>query len=259
VAAAGYLDEIEQRIRALRGQLNAIEQAAAVCAGAIAAGGLVHVFGAGHSRMSAEEAYPRIGGVAGFQPVVELAITFFHGVVGPNGLNQALFLERVPEYGRVIFEALHAEPRDATIIISNSAVEPVIIDFATAARQAGLPIVAVTSLEYSARASAQRGGATRLADLADTVIDNGVPVGDALVHLPGLKEPVGPSSSVLSLSVINAIAVETAAKLLERGVDPMVFSTTHLAGEGAKARYDDCVASYRDRLWRRPAPGQAAG
>ncbi|MFV2064165.1 MAG: sugar isomerase domain-containing protein, partial [Chloroflexota bacterium] len=191
-----YLDEIIPLLEDLRAQGPAIERAATVCADAIGGGGVVHVFGAGHSRMMAEEAYPRIGAVAGFRPVVELAITFFHNVVGPNGLRQTLFLERVPGYGKLIFDELAARPGDAAIVFSSSGVEVIILDFVDAARAAGLPVVGVTSLEYSARTSSERGGARRLADVADVVIDNGVPVGDALVVVPDLDERVAPSASI---------------------------------------------------------------
>jgi uncharacterized phosphosugar-binding protein len=248
--AGRYLDEILPRLERLRAQGPAIERAAAVCADAIAAGGVVHVFGAGHSRMMAEEAYPRIGAVAGFRPVVELAVTFFHDVVGPNGLRQALFLERVPGYGRVIFEELIARPGDATIVFSSSGVEAIIMDYVDAAKAAGLPVVGVTSLEYSARTSAERGGARRLADVADVAIDNGVPVGDALVTVPGLEERVAPSASILNLTVMDEITAATALLLAERGTPPVVFASPHLQGaERSRERLDESLREFRRRVW----------
>ena len=151
-----YLDQLIPRLEKLRSQSEAIERAAALCADAIGGDGVVHVFGAGHSRMMAEEAYPRIGAVAGFRPVVELAVTFFHDVVGPNGLEQALFLERAPGYGTVIFNELAARPGDATIVFSSSGVEAIIMDYVDAAQSAGIKVIGVTSFEYSAQTSAER-------------------------------------------------------------------------------------------------------
>jgi uncharacterized phosphosugar-binding protein len=251
-SAASYLNEVTHRLTALHGQLEQIEAAAAICAETIAAGKLVHVFGAGHSHMACEEAYPRMGGVVGFNPVVELAVSHFTPVIGPNGLRQALFLERVPGYGRVIFESLEAEPEDATIVFSNSGVEHIIIDYTRAAKEAGLKVIAVTSLEYSGLAAAERGDAVRHADLADVVIDNGVPPGDAVARYDEFPYRVGPASSILSLAVMNAVSVATAAGLLARGVEPMVFASTHLKGvPGGMQRFEDCVAAFRDRVQRR--------
>src|SRR5947209_16657350 len=94
MTATSYLHKIRELIDRLEERAGVIEQAASMCAECIAGGNVVHVFGAGHSRMAAEEAYPRIGGLVGFHPVVELAITYFHPVTGANGLRQTMFLER---------------------------------------------------------------------------------------------------------------------------------------------------------------------
>jgi len=250
MATGRYLDAILPRLERLREQGPRIEAAAEACAEAIAAGGVVHVFGAGHSRMMAEEAYPRIGAVGGFRPVVELAVTYFHQVVGPNGLRQTLFLERVPGYGRLIFEELGALSGDVALVFSSSGVEPIIVDFVEAARAAGCSVVGVTSFAYSAATSAERGGATRLADIADIAIDNGVPVGDALVDVTGVAERVAPSASILNLAVMDEIAVATAESLVRRGSPPIVFASPHLAGEAAsRERMDASLADFRRRVW----------
>lgn len=250
MSAGRYLDQIIPRLEQLRRQAPAIEAAAGVCADAIAAGRVVHVFGAGHSRMMAEEAYPRIGAVGGFRPVVELAITFFHQVVGPNGLRQTLFLERVPGYGSLIFEELGARPGDAVIVFSSSGVEAIILDFVTSAMDLGLPVVGVTSFEYSAQASRERGGAPRLAEMATVAIDNGVPIGDAVVEVAGVTERVAPSASILNLAVMDEIAVATAEELVRRGVAPIVFSSPHLAGaEASEARMAESLDDHRRRVW----------
>lgn len=245
-----YLDGITRRLALLEDQSEAIAKAGVLCSEHIAAGRLVHVFGAGHSRMMCEEAYPRIGAVVGFHPIVELAVTYFTPVVGGNGLRQALFLERVPGYGRVILEESVAAPGDAVIVFSSSGVEHIIMDFVDAAQEQGLPVIGVTSLEYSATAAEERGGARRLADVADLVIDNHVPAGDAIVDLEGLTERVGPSASILNLAVMNSIAAATAQALLERGEEPMVFASPHLVGEErSRERFDSCLAEFQTRVW----------
>jgi uncharacterized phosphosugar-binding protein len=246
MSAATYLNLIQSRLADLARDASKIQTAADLCTKTIGAGGVVHVFGAGHSRMMCEEAYPRIGAVVGFHPVVELAVTYFTPTVGGSGLRQALFLERVPGYGRVIFEEIGARDGDAVLIFSSSGVEHIIMDFFDAAKSRRLPVIAVTSLEYSAVASKERGAARRLADVADIVIDNHVPVGDALVTHEGLRERTGASASILNLAVMDAITSGTASSLLKAGIQPRVFASPHLQGaEYSQQRMDECLAAYR--------------
>ncbi len=75
----------------------AIEQASQwLSAEAIAADGLVHLFGTGDSRIPVEEMFPRYGSYPGFNPMVELSMTFHTQIVGLNGQRQAMFIERTP-------------------------------------------------------------------------------------------------------------------------------------------------------------------
>ena len=85
-------------------QTAAIDDASRIFADSIAADGLVHVFGSGHSRMNTEEMFPRIGSYPGFHPVAELALSNHVGVVGPNGLRQAMYLEKVPGFARIVLQ-----------------------------------------------------------------------------------------------------------------------------------------------------------
>lgn len=254
-ATQRYMTTVIQLLELLaHKEASGLERASEWCAEAIAAGNVVHVFGAGHSRMPAEEAYPRIGAVVGFRPVVELPLTYFHEVTGANGLDQALFLERVPGYGRVIFNGMQAQPGDVLIVFSSSGVEHVIVDLAEATREHGVRLIGVTSQAYSTAAAERRGGTTRLADLADLVIDNHAPVGDALVEIDGLGERVGASSSVLNLAIMDAITSGTAEQLAARGVTPYVFASPHLVGDDqAAARFQECIDAFerhvRHRGW----------
>src|SRR5438477_3223486 len=105
-AALQYLDAARQIVaRIATKQFANILEAADICSGSIAAGGWVHLFGTGHSRMAVEEMFPRIGSLVGFHPIAELSLTSFHNVVGANGLRQALFLEKVEGLGEVILSS----------------------------------------------------------------------------------------------------------------------------------------------------------
>ena len=109
LAAATVLLE---RLAASQGE--AIETASRWCADAIAADGLVHLFGTGHSRIPVEEMFPRYGSYPGFNPMVELSMTFHTQIVGSNGQRQAMFIERTPGLAEVILSnfTLRAERPD---------------------------------------------------------------------------------------------------------------------------------------------------
>src|SRR5512133_3276818 len=115
-AASRYLTigtEIVQKIAAT--QLPAIEQAAQICSNTIAQDGLVFCWGGGHSRMSVEEMFPRIGSYPGFYPMVELALTFYTNFIGADGMSQSFFLERQEKYAEAILANYEFGPYDSMI------------------------------------------------------------------------------------------------------------------------------------------------
>jgi uncharacterized phosphosugar-binding protein len=230
-------------------QGEAIDAAAAACAGSIAGGGIAWVFGAGHSAIMGLEAYPRIGGVLGFVPIVELSLLYFSNVVGSGGLDQVIYLERVPGYADVLARSYDLRPGDSLIIFSGSGLEVLPLEMAAVARARGLTVVAVTALDYSRQAASRRGVPSILADSADIVIDSGIPLGDAAIELPGLAARVGPTSTVINAAAMNCISVATAGQLAGLGHPPDVFGSPHLTGDGYDA-YAAALARYRALIAR---------
>ena len=224
-----------------------IGQAAAWCADAIAAGGLVHLFGTGHSRIAVEEMFPRYGSFPGFHPIVELSMTFHTQIVGANGQRQAMFIERVEGLSEAILANFSFRPTDVMMVFSVGGVTAVPIEMAEGARRRGVRVITVTSVEHS-RASQPAHGGRRLYDVSDLVIDLGTPVGDALITLDGLDTPVGPSSSVVAVAVVNEIKVQTAELLMERGVIPPVITASAVVGPERSAALFD--AAYREHARR---------
>lgn len=225
MAARDVLERIEAT------ELDAIERAADLFARTIAVDGLVHVFGSGHSRMNTEEMFPRIGSFPGFHPIAELAISNHVGVVGPNGLRQAMFLERVDGFGRVILQQIKCHPGDAFLIFSSTGINGVVIEMALYAKAMGLPVVAVTSIDHARATEPRHRSGRKLAEIADIVIDNGSLAGDAAVEIPGLAYRVGPTSSIGAIAVVNMIKTRTAERLVELGAPPIVLTSPHFVGE----------------------------
>ena len=243
--AAAIVERIQQT------QLDALERAADLCVQAIAGDGLVHLFGTGHSRMFIEEMFPRHGSFPGFHPIVELSLTYHNQVVGANGQRQAMFLEHVEGLGKAILRNFVLRPPDVFIIFSNSGVNEVVVEVGLEAKKLGLPVIAVVSLEHCLASAPRHSSGKRLTDLADVVLDNCTPAGDALVYVEGLAEPVGPGSTIGAAALTNALKCLIAARLTALGQPPLVLTSACLVGsERSAALFDAAYDGYRARVKR---------
>src|SRR5437762_8838544 len=129
-AARALLDRLEA-------QSEAIDAASELCADAIGAGGLVHLFGTGHSRIPVEEMFPRYGSYPGWNPIVELSMTFHTQVVGANGQRQAMQIERTSGLAEVILSNFKFGPHDVMIVFSASGLTAVPVEIAAGAKARG--------------------------------------------------------------------------------------------------------------------------
>lgn len=239
-----------------------LDEAADLCAEAISAGGLAHAFGTGHSRIAVEELFPRYGSYPGFNPLAELSMTFHTQVVGANGQKQAMFIERVEGLAEVILGQFRLEPPDVMIVFSAGGTTAVPIEMAIGARERGLPVIAVTSLEGSRASASGHSSGTRLFDHADVVLDLCTPPGDALVAIGELDTPVGPGSTIAAVALANELKVRTAARLAERGALPPVITSPSLVGAQRSGElFDGAYTEHARRLARVlsdcPRPGDA--
>lgn len=244
-AARSLLDRLAET------QADALETASQWSAEAIASDGLVHLFGTGHSRIPVEEMFPRYGSYPGFNPMVELSMTFHTQVVGANGQRQAMFIERVPGLAEVILSNFGFGPRDVLMVFSAGGTSAVPVEMARGARARGVRVIAVTSVEQSHASQPDPVVGTRLLDEADLVIDLGTPHADALVALDGSDTPVGPGSTMAAVAVVNSIKVRTAQLLLERRALPPVITRASVVGaDRSRALFDDAYQEHARRIGR---------
>lgn len=248
--ALDYLDAAQSILARIRDtQMDAIERAADLCTRTIAGDGLVHLFGTGHSRIFVEEMFPRHGSFPGFHPIVELSLTYHNLVVGSNGQRQAMYLEHVEGFGQVIMRNFVFAKPDCFLIFSNSGINEVVVDVALEAHRQDMPVIAVVSLDHCNRSAALHSSGKKLPDVADIVIDNCTPGGDALVRVPGLADPVGPGSTIGAAAVTNALKCRVAEKLTALGKPPIVLTSSFFIGsEASKKRFEECYDDYRDRV-----------
>ncbi len=242
-AARHTLDRIEAT------QMDAIAQVASLSARAIAAGGLVHLFGTGHSRIPIEEMFPRYGSYPGFHPIAELSMTFHTQIAGANGQRQAMFIERMPGLAEAILANFEFQPSDVMIVFSSSGNTAVPVEVAAGCRQRGLDVVAVTAVDHSMAGTPGTADGTRLLDHADVVIDLCVPIGDAAVTLNGVDTPIGPVSTVANAAIVNEIKVQTAGILASEGALPPVLTSSSIVGaERSAALFENAYKEHARRL-----------
>lgn len=246
MAAAGeLLTRLEQT------QAGAIEQASEWCAEAIGSGGLVHLFGSGHSRIPAEEMFPRYGSYPGFNPMIELSLTFHTQVVGTNGQRQAMFIERMPGLAEQILSNFHFGKHDVLIVFSASGLTAVPVEMARGARTRGVRVIAVTSVAQSMSAEPDAAAGSRLLDEADLVLDLCTPEADAMCAINGLDTPVGPGSTLAAVAIVNSIKVRVAELLTQRGAMPPVLTRASVVGEErSRQLFDQAYREHARRIAR---------
>ena len=251
-AAAALLNRVAET------QADAIETASQWSAEAIAADGLVHLFGTGHSRIPVEEMFPRYGSYPGFNPIVELSMTFHTQVVGANGQRQAMFIERTPGLADVILSNFNFGPKDVMVVFSAGGTTAVPVEMARGARRRGIRVIAVTSVEQSMSSAVDPAVGSRLLDEVDLVIDLCTPHADAMISIAGLDTPVGPGSTIAAVAIVNSIKVRTAQLLTEQGAMPPVLSRASVVGaERSRELFDDAYREHARRVAR--AIGQQGG
>lgn len=235
--ARGLADTVEA-------QLPAIRKTADLFAATILAGRMVHLFGSGHSRILVEEMWPRYGSFPGFNPIVELSLSFHNLVVGANGQRQAMFLENVSGLAGRILRNFQLSPQDSALVVSSSGCNIVPIEMAEEFQRRGVKVVAIISRAHSEASTSQRADGRKLQDFADIVLDTGAPVGDAMVRVPGLETPVSPGSTVGGCLLVNSVKAEVAARLTAAGQPPTVLTAGALVGQARatelfEAAYDE--------------------
>lgn len=249
-AAKAYFEQSKALLEAVgQTQLPAVEEAAELCAERIAKGGLIFLFGNGHSRMMCEEMTPRQGCFVGFVALVELALSNHANIVGTNGLRPPLHLEKYEGYAEEILKSFKFGPNDAFIIISTSGIRPVIVEMAMGARERGLPVIALVSRKHCEQSKANHSSGKKLIDVADVVLDNHAPPGDCMLELEGLEWRTGPASTLTGGMLINMLRCEVAERLLKKGHTPVVLPSHQFVGNtSAEDQLEAFYESYRKSL-----------
>ncbi|HWU62810.1 MAG TPA: SIS domain-containing protein [Ensifer sp.] len=244
-----YFNTLIERLAKVRDeQAISIGKAAEMCAKSIAAGKLAFTFGTGHGALPALESFPRTGTIVGFRPIVESTMISFHHVWGDMGARQYRFIHAQEGYGKAILKSHQLDDADTMILFSHSGINAVIMDIAMECKARGIGLIGVTSLPHSSATPSRHSSGKRLFEVADVVIDTGIPLADAAIKIDGLEAPVGASSTSVTIAIAHAIVSATAEKLVQQGITPGVMvSPNTTSKEAANAQND---ANY-EALWAR--------
>ncbi|GAA2264829.1 sugar isomerase domain-containing protein [Glycomyces scopariae] len=223
-----YLDLATETIRRVgEEQGAAVSEAARLIADSIGAGGVLQAFGSGHSEALAMELAGRAGG---FVPSNKIALRDLVLQGGhPRETLDDPFLERNPDIARRLLETVPTGPDDVFAIASNSGINGVIVEFALLVKEKGHPLIAFTSAEHSAKTPSRHPSGRRLSEIADVVLDNGAPFGDAAMPLPG-GGAVGAVSSVTAAVLAQMVVAEAVQRLLDAGRTPPVYLSANIPG-----------------------------
>lgn len=244
-----YLQKCESIIRTISTQKKEIANVAAWFAESILAGRVVHMFGSGHSRIMVEEMWPRYGSFPGFNPIVELSLTYHNNVVGANGQRQAMFLENVSGLAERILRNFNLSEKDTAFIISSSGCNIVPIEMAELFQEKKIKVVALITKEHAASSTSNRADGKKLADFADIVLDSGAPAGDSMIYINGLETPVSPGSTVGGTVLVNSIKAELANLLTAAGQPPKVLTASCIVGaQKAKELFEEAYDEHAHRM-----------
>ena len=206
-------------------QQKAMAKAAEAIAKTIQADGLIYVYGSGHAHMSAEELFYRAGGLANVYPI------FVEPLMLHESASTASILEKKEGYLKDIVGALPMSDKDVLIVTSTSGRNATPIETALIGKEKGATVITIFSKEYSLVAPSGHSSGKRLMDVGDILIDNGAPIGDAALTIPGLETAVAPVSTVINLTILQSIVAQAVQICIDQGFNQVpVFKSGNLQG-----------------------------
>jgi len=246
MATERYTDRVVELLEQLvTTQDEVLDEVARHCGDTLSSGGLVHLFGSGHSVMPVLDAFPRYGSFVGFHPLTDPRL-MWHNVLGPGGVRELQWLERAEHYIPKFLDHEAMNAGDVLIVYSHGGRNSAGIEAALYAHERGIFTVAVTSLANRELPQEHSSG-KHLSEVCDLSIDTGVPVEDAVVTVTGWDRPVGGSSTVVVCVVSHEIVTRTARVLAGRGETLPTFVSPTVAGASLLTN-DEVFLAHRRRL-----------
>ncbi|WP_336211300.1 SIS domain-containing protein [Nonomuraea sp. LPB2021202275-12-8] len=207
-------------------QAEPVRRAADALVASLRAGGVVNAFGSGHSEAIAMEIAGRAGGLVPSNRLTPRDLVLYGGEP-PSVLTPEL--ERDPAVAHRIYELAPVEPQDVFVLVSSSGVNGAVVELASIVKERGHSLIAITSVKHSIQMTSRHPSGGKLLDLADIVLDNGSPYGDALLELPG-GGSYGAVSTITSALLAQMMVTEAVDRLVALGETPPVYLSVNVTG-----------------------------
>ncbi len=221
-----YFDHVSGMINEVKDtQGENVEQAARILAKTIESGGIIHTFGTGHSTLLAQEIFCRAGGIVPVNAILDSSFLL------SNGAIRSSTMERISGVASSAIDGHAIRSGDAAIIISNSGRNVAPIEMALKLKKMGLSIIALTSLKHSEGVKSGHPSEKKLYEIADVVLDNLGPRGDASFEITGVKAPMGATSGIIGSILLHSVIIEAVSILASKGKAPAVFQSINAESE----------------------------
>lgn len=225
-----YLDGVVDLMRKIQDEeKDNLDAAAQLLAKHIASDRLVHVFGpGGHSNLATQEVFFRAGGLMHMNAILD------EGTLLSNGALRSMAIERTPGYGRVVIENQNLGADDVLILVNAYGINAALIDAAITARERGVTLIGISSHSHAEQTSpshpARHPTKQNLHQLVDVAIDTKVPIGDAIVSIPGVTENISAVSTFTNAITLNSLVIRTILHLRDAGIEPPIWRSGNAPG-----------------------------
>ena len=234
-----WLKEYQAALDGVAKQSDKIDRISRRILEAIRGGGVLHVFGSGHSQMVTEELFHRAGGLIPVNPIFEPMLM---PSAGPRRVGP---LERMAGVGQIIFSVQDFSSGEVLVLASNSGINPAVVELAQLSKERGMFTVGFTSLAHSKAVPARNNG-KKLYEVVDEFIDTCTPMGDAAVEIDNSDVKAGPLSSAVCIVVCELLVVRVAELFAESGQVPPVYQSANVPGGDERNR--QLEEKYRSRI-----------
>ncbi|MHB8089915.1 MAG: sugar isomerase domain-containing protein [Anaerolineaceae bacterium] len=237
--AQKYIKKSQELIvRILETQLPSIETAAELIALATAEGHTLYAWGGPHSNLPVQDIFFRAGGLTIVNPIFTPGLSLEEGPIRLTSV-----IERAEGYGSAFFAQIGARSGDVILLVSTSGRNSFPIEMAKSAKDAGLLVIGLTSLEYSKSVTSRSSTGKKMYDYCDVVLDNLTSPGDAIIDSDLLPQKVGPTSGWVGCLILQALMAEVAERLAKKGIVPPIYFAANLDGQSEYVAYIDKLVS----------------
>lgn len=235
-----FTNIVQQQLQQALKQEDTIKKCAKQIADTVMHDGIVHVFGCGHSQMFGEELCFRTGGLV---PINAILIPHYN--IYPKARYSQL-MERTEGFAKTVLDSMYSTKNDTMIIVSISGRNPAGIEMALEAKNLGMKVIGVTSLNYSNNVTSRHSSGKLLKDVVDIVLDTCTLKGDAVLEDPRMSEKFGSTSTVVTMNILIGIVCEAIQIMLDQGYEPPVWVSGNLdRGDSINNAY---LKKYRGKI-----------